>query len=294
MFVVLHIVGLMSLPTQSTWFEDLSKEWEGATLRNNESLCNSLFPVRGPSVPLAQYIRYVDQYWDNLNALGRADASRLRLLTYDIVLMLARFATGASFSAESRGGGRESNSRFLPFMIQMARHLLDQGNPSQRHTMAKSVSTYLTSSSLDSRPSTPEKQPSLGSEETVQFMMVNSLLSESHESWVQHRRAFLQRGIYHAYMQHTHGRSAGRTSSSSSPLVKIESGNTSQSPSAEIGGADELLSVIRPMLVYTGLIEQLQRFFKVQKSANLSLTRTEGTSTASEGEDDSGSWKAGR
>lgn len=203
--------------------------------------------------------------------------------------MLARFATGASFSAESRGGGRESNSRFLPFMIQMARHLLDQGSPSQRHTMAKSVSTYLTSSSLDSRPSTPEKQPSLGSEETVQFMMVNSLLSESHESWVQHRRAFLQRGIYHAYMQHTHGRSAGRTSSSSSPIVKIESGNTSQSPSAEIGGADELLSVIRPMLVYTGLIEQLQRFFKVQKSANLSLTRTEGTSTASEGEDDSGS-----
>lgn len=203
--------------------------------------------------------------------------------------MLARFATGASFSAESRGGGRESNSRFLPFMIQMARHLLDQGSPSQRHTMAKSVSTYLTSSSLDSRPSTPEKQPSLGSEETVQFMMVNSLLSESHESWVQHRRAFLQRGIYHAYMQHTHGRSAGRTSSSSSPIVKIESGNTSQSPSAEIGGADELLSVIRPMLVYTGLIEQLQRFFKVQKSANLALTRTEGTSTASEGEDDSGS-----
>ncbi|XP_008230303.1 PREDICTED: auxin transport protein BIG [Prunus mume] len=288
-FNIIHFQCHQEAKRADAALKNPKKEWEGATLRNNESLCNSLFPVRGPSVPLAQYIRYVDQYWDNLNALGRADASRLRLLTYDIVLMLARFATGASFSAESRGGGRESNSRFLPFMIQMARHLLDQGSPTQRHTMAKSVSTYLTSSSLDSRPSTPEKQPSLGSEETVQFMMVNSLLSESHESWVQHRRAFLQRGIYHAYMQHTHGRSAGRTSSSSSPLVKIESGNTSQSPSAEIGGADELLSVIRPMLVYTGLIEQLQRFFKVQKSGNLSLTRTEGTSTASEGEDDSGS-----
>lgn len=63
------------------------KEWEGATLRNNESLCNSLFPVRGPSVPPPQYIRYVDQFWDNLNALGRADGSKLRLLTYDIVLV---------------------------------------------------------------------------------------------------------------------------------------------------------------------------------------------------------------
>lgn len=63
------------------------KEWDGAALRNNESLCNSLFPVRGPSVQLTQYIRFVDQHWDNLNALGRADGNRLRLLTYDIVLV---------------------------------------------------------------------------------------------------------------------------------------------------------------------------------------------------------------
>ncbi|RLN35404.1 hypothetical protein C2845_PM03G30180 [Panicum miliaceum] len=62
------------------------KEWDGATLRNNETLCNCIFPLRGPSVPLGQYTRCVDQYWDQLNSLGRADGSRLRLLTYDIVL----------------------------------------------------------------------------------------------------------------------------------------------------------------------------------------------------------------
>ncbi|XP_022962536.1 auxin transport protein BIG [Cucurbita moschata] len=242
------------------------KEWEGATLRNNESLCNSLFPVRGPSVPLAQYIRYVDQHWDNLNALGRADGNRLRLLTYDIVLMLARFATGASFSAESRGGGRESNSRFLPFMIQMARHLLDQGSPSQRSTMAKSVSTYLSSSTVDSRPLSPVPQPSAATEETVQFMMVNSLLSESYESWLLHRRAFLQRGIFHAYMQHTHSQSTSRSSVSSS------------NPNTEAEEANDLLTTIRPMLVYTGLIQQLQHFFKVKKSASIASSAKEGTS----------------
>lgn len=288
------------------------KEWEGATLRNNESLCNSLFPLRAPSVPLLHYMRFVDQYWDNLNALGRAEGTRLRLLTYDIVLvhfllrnfcvyiyiyglliklkkqlfilseflnlfflffeiynemlliyllgvflllqMLARFATGASFSVECRGGGRESNSKFLPFMIQMARHLLDQGSSSQSRTMANAVATYLSSS--ESRPSTPPgfQQPSLGissssSEETVQFMMVNSLLSESYESWAHHRRAFLQRGIYHAYMQHTHGRAAARGSQTS---------------------GEDLLSIIRSMLVYTGLIEQLQRFLKKPSPASLS------------------------
>lgn len=203
--------------------------------------------------------------------------------------MLARFATGASFSAESRGGGRESNSRFLPFMIQMARHLLDQGSPSQRRTMAKAVSMYLTSSTVESRPSTPGTQPSLGTEETVQFMMVNSLLSESYESWLQHRSAFLQRGIYHAYMQHTHSRSAGRASSS---IVRIDSESPSRSSATEIGGSDELLVIVRSMLVYTGLIEQLQHIFKVKKSINVVSARTEGTSSVSEGEDDSGSLEA--
>ncbi|KAM6549341.1 hypothetical protein CsatB_021017 [Cannabis sativa] len=266
------------------------KEWEGATLRNNESLCNSLFPVRGPSVPLAHYIRYIDQYWDNLNALGRADGSRLRLLTYDIVLMLARFATGASFSAESRGGGRESNSRFLPFMIQMARQLLDQGSHSQRRTMAKSVSTYLTSSTVESRPSTPGSQLHSGNEETVQFMMVNSLLSESYESWLQHRPAFLQRGIYHAYMQHTHSLSSARASSS---VIKMESTTSgSKNPASESGNADDLLAIVRPMLVYTGLIEQLQRFFKVKKPTNVVSAKTEGSSAVTESDDDSGSLEA--
>ncbi|KAF3945345.1 hypothetical protein CMV_028261 [Castanea mollissima] len=289
-FNIIHFQCHQEAKRADAALKNPKKEWEGATLRNNESLCNSLFPVRGPSVPPQQYNRHVDQYWENLNALGRADGSRLRLLTYDIVLMLARFATGASFSAESRGGGRESNSRFLPFMIQMARYLLDQGNPSQRHSMAKAVSAYLTSSTTESRPSTPSgTPPSVGTEETVQFMMVNSLLSESYESWLQHRCAFLQRGIYHAYMQHTHGRSAARGSSNS---AKVEPGSSSRSPTPESEGADDLLSIIRPMLVYTGLIEQLQHFFKVKKSANVAAVKAEGTTASLEGDDESGSVEA--
>ncbi|XP_023737665.1 auxin transport protein BIG [Lactuca sativa] len=220
------------------------KEWDGAALRNNETLCNNLFPLKGPAVPVAQYTRYVDQYWDYLNALGRADGSRLRLLTYDIVLMLARFATGASFSTDCRGGGKESNAKFLPFMIQMARYLLDH-DPSQRHNLAKSVASYLASSTPDSK----SPPPTTATEETVQFMMVTSLLSESHESWLQHRRTFLQRGIYHAYMQRTHSRSTHRPPTAAKP--------------------EELLAIIQPMLVYTGLIEQLQRYFKVEKKKDL-------------------------
>lgn len=259
------------------------KEWEGATLRNNETLCNCIFPLKGPSVPLPLYARCVDQFWDNLNALGRADGSRLRLLTYDIVLMLARFATGASFSTDSKGGGRESNSRFLPFMIQMACHLLDQGSSGQqRRAIAKSVTSYLSSTPLDSptraSSSFPLPRSSNGpSDETVQFMMVNSLLSESYEDWTQHRLAFLQRGIYHAYMQHKHGRSTLRVSDTTAAVVKSDEGSsTSTSDTAK------LFAIVHPMLVYTGLLEQLQQFFKLHKSST-----TTGGSKEPEGDDGS-------
>ncbi|KAF5725427.1 auxin transport protein BIG isoform X1 [Tripterygium wilfordii] len=86
-FNIIHFQCHQEAKRADAALKNPKKEWDGATLRNNESLCNSLFPVRGPSVPLAQYVHYVDQYWDNLNALGRADGSRLRLLTYDIVLL---------------------------------------------------------------------------------------------------------------------------------------------------------------------------------------------------------------
>ena len=171
----------------------------------------------------------------------------------------------------------------------MACHLLDQGNPSQCRTMARAVSAYISSSSSDLRPSSPSgTQPMPGTEETVQFMMVNSFLSESYGSWLQHRCAFLQRGIYHAYMQHTHSRSATRAPSVTAPAQGVESGSMDQTATTETGQSD-LLSIIRPMLVYTGLIEQLQRFFKVKKSTSATPpARTEGASSTIEGEDESG------
>lgn len=172
--------------------------------------------------------------------------------------MLARFATGASFSTDSRGGGKESNAKFLPFMIQMARYFVDHDS-SQRNNLAKSVAAYLASSTSTSISTPDSKSPTssaAATEETVQFMMVSSLLSESYESWLQHRRAFLQRGIYHAYMQHTHTRSSHRSSSSST---------TPSTPTKSDTPPEKLLTIIQPMLVYTGLIEQLQRYFKLQK-----------------------------
>jgi E3 ubiquitin-protein ligase UBR4 len=138
--------------------------------------------------------------------------------------------------------------------------------------MAKAVTAYLSSSSstLESslRLSTSVSGSRAGSgssEETVQFMMVYSLPSESYESWLQHRPAFLQKGIYHAYMQHKHGRSTLKLSPDSSWAVRSDKGS-----STDTNDNKKLFAIVQPMLVYTGLIEQLQQFFKKGKSFSMS------------------------
>ena len=67
----------------------------------------------------ADYMRGCDSFYNNLQAVGRADAPRVHLLVHDVCMLIGRFATAASFSAEARGGGRESNMRTLPFLVQV-------------------------------------------------------------------------------------------------------------------------------------------------------------------------------
>eukprot|EP00850_Spirogloea_muscicola_P019673 SM000196S05365 [mRNA] locus=s196:186709:205871:+ [translate_table: standard] len=78
------------------------KEWEGATLRNSETLCNSLFPLRAHTVAMGQYARCVDSFWESMAAVARADGSRLRLLLHDIALRRTGVAEDLSGSP-SRG-----------------------------------------------------------------------------------------------------------------------------------------------------------------------------------------------
>jgi E3 ubiquitin-protein ligase UBR4 len=96
-FNVIHFQCHQEAKRADASLKNPKKEWEGATLRNSETLCNNIFPLRGPSVPLAQYARCVDHYWDSLNSLGRADGSRLRLLMYDIVMVCLTPAFPSTF-----------------------------------------------------------------------------------------------------------------------------------------------------------------------------------------------------
>jgi E3 ubiquitin-protein ligase UBR4 len=59
------------------------------------------------------------QWWSNLQHAGRVETSRCRLLAHDMKLLLLRFALEESFSTYSKGGGRESNIKLLPYLTLM-------------------------------------------------------------------------------------------------------------------------------------------------------------------------------
>ena len=44
---------------------------------------------------------------------------------HDVCLLLTRFATEKSFSAETGGGGRDSNMKFIPYIISIALYVIN-------------------------------------------------------------------------------------------------------------------------------------------------------------------------
>jgi hypothetical protein len=131
-FNVIHFSCHASAKRADAALKASKKEWEGAALRNNETLCNNLLPLRTPRLSDAEYMRGCDAFYSNLQAVGRTDGARVHLLTHDIAMLMGRFATSTSFSADAHGGGRESNMNLLPFLVQMARSLLSIASGGQR------------------------------------------------------------------------------------------------------------------------------------------------------------------
>lgn len=57
---------------------------------------------------------------------------QVSLVASDIASVLERFASGSSFSEQSHGGGRESNSYLLPYLVQLGRYLASCCSASDR------------------------------------------------------------------------------------------------------------------------------------------------------------------
>eukprot|EP00737_Agarophyton_chilense_P000145 gb/GEZJ01000171.1/.p1 GENE.gb/GEZJ01000171.1/~~gb/GEZJ01000171.1/.p1 ORF type:complete len:2543 (-),score=347.47 gb/GEZJ01000171.1/:2886-9395(-) len=121
-------------------------EWDGASLRNSQTLCNNMFPVRPPATMKTEtdgdhagtmktarlsYSSAIEGYFKRLSSLGRVGVPQAKAILYDLGRSFLRFADGRSavFSEYSQGGGAHSNACFIPHLVQMAIHMIEVSSP---------------------------------------------------------------------------------------------------------------------------------------------------------------------
>ena len=246
------------------------KEWEGATLRNQQTRCNNLFPVRGLQTSDAEYGRNVDVFWANQGKVAQTSGARPRLLVHDLRSLLLRFATQRSFAAESQGGGRESNLLFLPHWLQMAAYLFEQsGGPATRaafetqmfqalqrtHRLLEAVAPAQARGervAALSAPGMPTRTELVAESDDAAFLLALSLVLLSPEQWRAYRYVLFSRLLLEAILTAAAGgaspaaASATASSASSSSAAAAASSASASSSSAALAAAAAAEAIAPP------------------------------------------------
>jgi E3 ubiquitin-protein ligase UBR4 len=222
------------------------EEWEGATIRNQHTKCNNLFPILGSKTPLDTYAACVEKYWNNLMALDKCESPRFRVLAHDLKNLLLYYAKEESLSAFSHGGSLESNIKMIPFMIQMGLYLLDQKGSSQRKIFEKSLSQFL---------SQPQNNwiNMAAQVDNVFYMLILSLYLLTLEEWKESKIIFIKHLLTFSYCQ----------------LMMQKKHATSKSIEAS-----EIFRTCRPALIFFSIVDKLQSTLKKPSGAHMPLSFT--------------------
>lgn len=228
------------------------EEWEGAALRNASTLCNNIFPLFGPSITEDTYVQALERYWSTqASNCGRIESTRFRLLAHDMRLLLLRYAYEQSFSSDSKGGGRESNIRLLPYYLQMGLFLLDQTAATQRRVYEQKLSEFLALS----------RDACFASAYTVDnvlYFLVLTLFLHTREEWEHYKLRYLERALVYATVEAREllaNATAAAASTSDAASAAAAAVPTGILPS-------ENLRPYRAVLLFFTLITKLHQLFK--------------------------------
>ncbi|EFA82601.1 hypothetical protein PPL_04293 [Heterostelium album PN500] len=221
------------------------EEWEGAALRNQQTKCNNIFPIQGPMITNDAFTPYCDKYWSNINNISRIDGPKFRLLAHDLKLLLVRFAKDESFSQDSKGGGKESNIRIIPFFIQFGSFLLDQkvvGGSSSANQLRRphfdKLFTQFIANTVDTVATTSTQS------DNVPYYLVLTLYLHTYKEWRTNRFNLLSKLIAYSF-----------TETLSTPVTANMATPTSTAP---------LFNALRPWLLFFTLIDKIQDIVKTQ------------------------------
>jgi E3 ubiquitin-protein ligase UBR4 len=238
------------------------REWEGAALRNSETLCNNLLPVMGEMIADTAYISAVDTWWQNCFAVGAfiSPPTRARQVAVDISLLLGRFAMNVSFSTDCRGGGRESNMNLLPHMMRL---LLHQVSLCPQKGLEE-YNALLTRLSCDTDL---WNDPDVCHLQLLPAGLVLSITIWSNEQWEKARQNVLIAIVRHAKKYE---------------CTRIASYSSGDDAAADASwnelDATERFKRLKPILIYFGLINKMYEWLKPkqkpQNAMSIILSRT--------------------
>ena len=241
------------------------REWEGAALRNSETLCNNLLPVMGNMVTDASYAAAVDAWWQNCFSVGAfiSPPTRARQVAWDVSLLLGRFAMGASFSADCRGGGKDSNMSLLPHLVRLLVHQVSL-------CPQKGLEEY---NAVLARLSCEDEiwnDREFSFSPLLPAALVLSLAVWSHDQWEASRRNALI-----AILRHTKKYECARIATYPASVDVSAS-----VPWEQLNELDRYAK-LKPMLIYFGLVNKMFEWFKPKRRPDLGNAVTIGKAPAS-------------
>ena len=209
-------------------------EWESAMLQNANTRCNGLLPLWGPSVAESAFASCLARHNTFLmEATQHRDIGYISTI-HDLKLLLLRFAQDQSFSAESGGGGPQSNMQLVPYLAHMALYVLNTTRSVPRED--KNLMDF-----LDAPKDKWLDQCYIA--EGPHYQAAMSVLVLSPTSWKGVRVRLLQRLLLCAHV---------RAISAGSPrCTSLGSGRSEQREVKEYG------LVYKPVILYFSLIDQL-------------------------------------
>lgn len=232
-------------------------EWEGATLRNAHTLCNNIFPILHKSNSLDEYALRTDDYWRNIPFRSAFQLQKVEVLLHNLRLLLVRFVQDKSFSEHSKGGGRQSNIRFIPYLIQLGAFLMSSSPSEVKTRMRKAVMQ----STCDPKEqwlslAFSDGTPAYSFSYAMEYHLVCSLLVLKPDEWLRERHTFLRRLIIFSK------KSQPEKASESPPTKKRRTTNSSSSSSistnkqaVELG--ESVVESVRPSLIFYLMVDYI-------------------------------------
>lgn len=158
-------------------------EWEGATIRNQHTKCNNWVPIRGPHTSDTVYFREVARMFSR----AEPEICHLQNAIHDLRLMLTRFGFEMNFSKDSKGGGPEHNLQAIPYMLQLALHLLKTEDPEYAIKLGDIFHDFTEASLLTC--------------DQILHWTVLILMLKPAESWQGYKRELLKRAVASARLK---------------------------------------------------------------------------------------------